>query len=209
MSMLNLDAFRSAPRVDEPFPYLILPNFVSGDAFEAVQRDYPRIIQGGSFPLASVRGGPAFEAMCEELRGEALRAAFAEKFGIDLTGRPTTLTVRGRCRQKDGRVHTDSRSKLITVLVYMNGAWEAPGGRLRLLRSEDLNDVIVEAPPEQGTLVAFRNDLNAWHGHLPFDGPRRVLQLNWVKDEAALRNSQRRHGWSAWLKRLTGGRSAA
>ncbi len=110
--------------------------------------------------------------------------------------------MRGRCRAKDGQVHTDSRSKLITVLVYLNDTWDADGGRLRLLRSNDINDVIEEAPPELGTLIAFVNRENAWHGHLPFEGERRVLQLNWVVDAAAVRKSERRHGWSAWLKRF-------
>ncbi|QDU87789.1 hypothetical protein Pla175_11560 [Pirellulimonas nuda] len=209
MSLLNLDAFRAAPLTTEPFPYMILPGFVRSDAVDALHRDYPRLALGGSFPLASVSGGPMFDQMAQELRGERVRAAFAEKFGVDLADRPTTLTVRGRCRKKDGKVHTDSRSKLITVLVYMNGPWEAPGGRLRLLKSNNINDVICEAPPEQGTLVAFRNDTNAWHGHLPFEGERRALQLNWVKDEAAVLKSERRHGWSAWLKRFRSARQAA
>ena len=70
-----------------------------------------------------------------------MRDAFAEKFGVDLTDRPTMITVRGRCQGKDGRIHTDSVTKILTVLIYMNAAWEAPGGRLRVLRSPtDLED---------------------------------------------------------------------
>ncbi|MFN8453038.1 MAG: 2OG-Fe(II) oxygenase, partial [Anaerolineae bacterium] len=74
---------------------------------------------------------------------------------------------------------------------------------LRLLRSpDDIEDVIAEIPPESGTLVAFRCRENAWHGHKPFDGIRRSVQLNWVVDEAAAKRSERRHGWSSLLKRL-------
>jgi hypothetical protein len=41
--------------------------------------------------------------------------AFELKFSIDLTGRPTMITVRGRCsKEKDGKIHTDSKTKIIT-----------------------------------------------------------------------------------------------
>ena len=36
------------------------------------------------------------------------QAYFEKKFGVDLTGRPTMITVRGRCRAEDGGIHTDS-----------------------------------------------------------------------------------------------------
>jgi hypothetical protein len=132
-----------------------------------------------------------------------MRDAFAAKFGIDLSDRPTMVTVRGRARAKDGKIHADSRTKLITVLIYMNAAWEAPGGRLRLLRSADsLDDPVAEVPPIEGTLVAFKVTENSWHGHAAAEGPRRVIQLNWVTDAGVVRKEQTRHRFSARLKRL-------
>jgi SM-20-related protein len=56
--------------------------------------------------------------------------------------------------------------------------------------------------PQFGTVVAFKNGPTAWHGHAPFEGVRRALQLNYVVDEAAVRRSERRHGLSALVKRL-------
>lgn len=205
---LNLDALMTATLVTEPYEYVIVPKFVKQTALTAIAPEYPKIEQGGSFPLHSLSYGPTFERFCGELQGQALRTLFEEKFAMDLTDRPTTLTVRGRCRMKDGKVHTDSRSKLVTVLVYLNDTWDAGGGRLRLLRSNDIDDVIEEAPPELGTMIAFINRENAWHGHLPFDGERRVLQLNWVVSDAAAKRSERRHGWSAWIKGLVSKRAA-
>jgi hypothetical protein len=112
--------------------------------------------------------------------------------------------VRGVSRETDGKIHTDSRTKLVTALIYMNDAWESPKGRLRLVGSEhDLNDVIAEVPPERGTLLLFRNDTNAWHGFESFAGPRRVVQLNWVTDMSVVRREQARHRLSAFIKRLT------
>jgi hypothetical protein len=100
------------------------------------------------------------------MRSEEFRKAFEEKFNIDLTNRPDMITVRGCCSEKDGKIHTDSETKIITILVYMNSAWESSGGRLRLLRSgTNLDDVILEVPPTEGTLLAFRRSTNSWHGH--------------------------------------------
>ena len=84
-------------------------------------------------------------------------------------------------RDADGKIHSDSRTKLITALIYMNDSWESPTGRLRLLSSPDsLEDVVAEVPPERGTMLIFKNVPHAWHGFESFSGPRRVIQLNWV-----------------------------
>jgi anaerobic selenocysteine-containing dehydrogenase len=137
-----------------------------------------------------------------EIGGAEMTAIMAEKFNTDLTGKPTTITVRGQCRATDGQIHTDSKTKLITVLIYMNGKWEKPGGRLKLLRSPDnLQDAFAEVPPDQGTLLAFRNEPNAWHGHESFEGPRRAIQLNWVRDQGVVWREQIRHRISAFFKK--------
>ena len=203
MSMLDLEAFAATNLTTEPFPYLIVPGFLKEAARATVGQDYPVIAKPGSFPISEVEGGPAFHQLMEEMQGPAMRSAFEAKFGIDLGGRPTMVTVRGQARAKDGRIHTDSKTKIIPVLLYMNGAWEAPGGRLRLLRSADnLDDMITEVPPQAGTLLAFKVTKNSWHGHMPASGPRRVIQLNWVESEAVVRRERMRHGLSARVKKL-------
>jgi SM-20-related protein len=115
------------------------------------------------------------------------------------------ITVRGRCSEKDGKIHTDSKTKIITVLLYMNSSWENAGGRLRLLRSEnDLEDMLFEVPPVEGTLLAFKRSDNSWHGHKPFTGERRVIQFNWVTSEEVVRREQGRHRFSATIKNFFG-----
>jgi hypothetical protein len=203
MHSLDLDAFRATRLIREPFDYLIVPGFIRPEARAAINADYPRIEEPGSFPAGGLTFGPAFHSLLHALTGPELRGAFEEKFRIDLTGRPATVTVRGRCGTRDGHIHTDAASKLLTVLIYMNPRWEEPGGRLRLLRSsDDLDDVLVEVPPTEGTLVAFRRSDNSFHGHKPFVGPRRVVQLNWVTDRLTARREVLRHHVSAWMKKL-------
>jgi SM-20-related protein len=205
LSMLDLERFRRTPLTREPFEFLIVPEFVKAEARPAIDKDYPEVNRPGSFPLREVTYGPGFAKLIDEMRSEDFRKAFEEKFNIDLTHRPDMITVRGRCSEKDGKIHTDSETKIITILIYMNAAWESSGGQLRLLRSgNNLEDVILEVPPTEGTLLAFHRSSNSWHGHKPFSGPRRVIQFNWVTSEAVVRREQNRHRLSAWTKRIRG-----
>lgn len=205
LSMLDLERFQNTPLTREPFEFLIVPEFVKAEARTAIDRHYPEVNRPGSFPLREVTYGPGFAKLIDEMRSEDFRKAFEEKFNINLTNRPDMITVRGRCSEKDGKIHTDSDTKIITILIYMNSAWESSGGQLRLLRSgNNLDDVILEVPPTEGTLLAFRRSSNSWHGHKPFSGPRRVIQFNWVTSEAVVRREQNRHRLSAWTKRIRG-----
>lgn len=203
MSALDFERLKHEPLATEPFCFVIVPGFVKAEALAAIHRDYPPMSRPGSFPVSTLRFGPAFAALVEELQGPAMQRAIEEKFGIDLAGRPTMVTVRGRCRPRDGAIHTDSVTKLITVLIYMNGGWEAPGGRLRMLRSgADLEDFVAEVPPVEGTLLAFRRSDKSFHGHKPFEGERRSIQLNWVVNDDVVRKELARHRLSALVKTI-------
>jgi len=202
-SPIDLEAFARAPLVETPFPFVIVPKFLRPETLKRVIADFPEIPKGGSFPPAGLAIGPACRDLVEALQGPEMRDAVSRKFGIDLTGRPTMVTFRGEVRPRDGKIHADSRTKLISVLVYLNETWEAPGGRLRLLRSRDrIEDVAAEVAPVSGNLVAFRVGPDSWHGHTSASGVRRSIQLNWVTDEGVLRRELARHGFSARLKRL-------
>ncbi len=208
IAILDLAKLAATPVTRDPFDHLIVPGFVADPALPALGTDFPPIGKGGSFPPEALRYGPAFGALIEELESDAVRRAIAAKFGIDLEGRPVMITVRGHTRAKDGRIHTDSKSKLVTVLIYFNDVWDAEGGRLRLLRAPgNLDDYVAEVPPDRGTLLAFRCTENAWHGHKPFIGPRRTIQVNWVTSETVKQREIARHSFSARIKSLFGARA--
>jgi hypothetical protein len=203
LSMLQLDALRQAPLHDDPFPYVVIESFLRPEYADAVNRDFPTISSRGSFPLQEVRSGLSFNRLTDELKSPELKRAIAEKFAIDLTGRATMVTVRGKASARDGRIHTDSRSKFLTMLLYLNPAWETQEGWLRLLRSsKSLDDYVTEIPPTFGTCLLFKVTDNCWHGHKPFVGTRRVLQLNYVRDHATLNRHILRHTVTAKLKTL-------
>jgi SM-20-related protein len=201
--VLDLDRLGAAPLHRDPFDFIVVEQFLRAGALPSLLAGFPDIRRHGSFPVESLDGGPGFACLVAALTGPALRNAIEKKFGIDLSERPTLLTVRGKSDGKDGRIHTDSKTKIITLLLYMNPVWDRPEGRLRLLRGPgDLDDWAEEVAPLAGTMVAFRRSERSFHGHHPHVGDRRSLQLNWVMDEAVVRRELSRHRWSARLKAL-------
>lgn len=203
-ALLDIGALVATTAMRDPFEYLIVPGFVRAEAVAAASRDFPHIARCGSFPLKSLRYGAAFGALVEALTSAPVAELLSEKLGVDVEGRPTMVTVRGRTGPRDGFIHTDSATKIVTMLVYLNEPWEAEGGRLRLLRSAgDLDDYAAEVPPERGTMLAFRRSDRSFHGHAPFTGERRSLQINWMTDRAVMRREELRHRFSARLKQLS------
>lgn len=203
MTLLDLDRLRAAPLCRDPFDFVVVENFVDRAELNPIVADFPNVPSHGSFPVQSLACGPIFSRLVAALTGPALRSAVEEKFGLDLDRRPTMVTVRGRSDGKDGRIHTDSESKIITLLLYLNRAWERPEGRLRLLRGpDDIDDYAREVVPLAGTMLAFRRSARSFHGHRPHVGERRMVQLNWVTDPAVVRRELNRHRWSARWKAL-------
>lgn len=203
MSLLDYDKLRGVPLKREPYEYFVVPNLIRAEEFDNVIADFPPIASAGSIPPSALPIKGHFKSLLEELEGPEFKKAIEEKFDIDLTGRPTMITVRGNCARNNGKIHTDTESKIITVLLYMNQEWDKDGGRLRILRSpSDLNDAADEVSPNGGTMLVFKRSDKSWHGHEPFEGPRRAIQLNWVRDEDVVTHEQRRHRFTMFLKRL-------
>jgi SM-20-related protein len=201
VDLLDFDGLYAARLEHDPFDFVVVEKFVRGEALPAILGDFPKVPGAGSFPIECLDYGGAFAGLVAALTGPALTQAVARKFAVDLDGRPTMLTVRGFGDRKDGRIHTDSATKIITLLLYLNAVWEPREGRLRLLRGpDDIEDCACEVAPLAGTMLAFRRTAHSFHGHRPFIGERRSLQLNWVSDAGVVRRELGRHRWSARLK---------
>lgn len=201
--LLNLSAIQSSILQESPFPYTIVSNCLNLEAAPQIQRDYPEILDAGSFPLASVSYGPMFEQLINELKSDAFRKVIAEKLSMDLSNRPLIITVRGKADLNDGRIHTDTKAKMVTVLLYMNDEWDSQEGRLRLLNdNKSLDNYFAEIPPQYGTMLIFKVTRNGWHGHKTFIGTRKVIQLNFVTHEGAMNKHGMRHRISAAFKKV-------
>jgi SM-20-related protein len=203
MSYLDYDALERAPLARQPYDHLIVENFIQPARFAEISADFPKVPGPGSHPPSELDIHGHFAGAMAEMNQARFKEAIERKFAVDLTGRPTMYTVRGFTRAKDGDIHTDTKTKIITVLLYMNEGWEPPGGRLRILRSRDnLEDYAAEAPPNGGTLLVFRRSDTSWHGHKPFEGPRRTIQMNWVTDQSVVDREQSRHRLSTRVKKV-------
>lgn len=201
--MLNLQPISQVKVADEPFKFFAADGTLSEDDLSAIQDDFPNIDKPGLYPLETLSYGPAFGKLIEDVRSPALAKVIGDKFGVDLTGLPLMITVRGQAQAKDGRIHTDTREKVVTCLLYLNDKWDKGGGRLRMLRKgNDLEDYAAEIPPNGGVFAAFKVGDKSWHGHKPFVGQRRYLMFNWVSSDAALSRQLGRHKLSARVKKL-------
>ena len=204
-SVINWPSLAKAKVNNTPFAHLVTSNFVLDEYLPQMEHDYPKVTSPGSFPLSSLDFGDGFTALVEEMCGRHFAQVMGEKFGMTLVEREVMLTVRGQCRPTDGKIHADSSGKLLTVLLYLSDTPEEnDGGRLRLLnRPDNIEDYFIEILPQKGQLLAFACTPNAWHGHKPFAGERRVVQLNWVRDKHYLGREYRRHRLSALFKGIS------
>jgi SM-20-related protein len=207
--MIELDYAKltTTPVATDPFPHVVVPEFVSPGSLDAVLGDLPPLGKRGSFPVDAVKLGRNAAALMEAMEGPVLRASIERLFGLDLHDAPTMVTLRGWTSDRDGRIHCDSLAKRVTVLLYLNretDAWSRQEGCLRLLRGpKDLEDFAVEVPPVNGTLLVFPNGPTTWHGHRQFVGQRYSVQLNYMTTDDKARSELRRHRISAFVKRLT------
>jgi len=181
MSLINLDALRQAELQRDPFDFLVAPGFLGPEALAKVNADYPAIDTAANHALENLEYGAVFGALMDELQDAPFAELLGERFDMELSSLPTTITVRKFCERTDGNIHTDHKSKVITVLVYFNESWEHEDGQLRMLRSKnDIEDYTAQVKPLGGTLLAFRRTDHSWHGHTRFVGERRMVQLNYL-----------------------------
>ncbi|MGS2717390.1 2OG-Fe(II) oxygenase [Eionea flava] len=201
-SIINYKAIKAAKVAQIPYPFFSVNDALCLSSCRALLNDFPSSNHGGSLPLESVEIKGAMACLIEEIKGDQFRQLMAEKFSVDLSDKPIVITARGYSRQKDGQVHTDSKTKLITILLYFNDGWESESGRLRMLNSNNINDYAAEFSSAIGQMVAFKVTDNCWHGYNSFDGQRQSLQINYLVEEKYTKHHVYRHKVSAWFKNM-------
>ncbi|MEM9102432.1 MAG: 2OG-Fe(II) oxygenase [Pseudomonadota bacterium] len=200
-NLLNLTAIKDAVVVDTPYPYFIVERSIKNECVSQVIHDFPPISEGGSFNLQDVEVAGSFKQLIHSLDTPEFRELVGEKFHVDVTELPMMVTLRGISRKKDGRIHTDSKTKILTILIYLNEAWVHETGLLRVLNNgDDLNDYVQQVVPGPGTMIGFKVTDNCWHGYESFDGVRRSIQINFLTSEGASNKHRFFHGLSAKLK---------
>ena len=201
--MLNFELIKKAEINSEFYPFFTVRDvFLNEEDHKKIATDFPNINKGGSFPSNSVSYGDSIQSLIDCLEGDQMRSILENKFQVDLKNKPVVSTFRGYSRIKDGKIHSDSKTKIITVLLYLNENWDASSGLLRLLKEKDnIDSYITEIPASMGSMVAFKVTNNCWHGFIPFEGKRCSIQLNYLYKEA-LSQHKIRHKLSSLFKKL-------
>ena len=201
--MIDFGAIAGAEVAHDRFQFFVAENVLSAEDLTAVRADFPDIQKPGIFPLSELTYGPAFERLIDDIQSPEFEDVMAQKYNVDLSDKPQMITVRGRVQKKDGRIHTDSKTKFVTCLLYLNEIWDEEAARLRMLRrSNDLTDYLAEVKPNGGTFASFLRSDASWHGHEPFVGERRYVMINWMTSHLAQEREIARHRVSAKIKRL-------
>ncbi|GAB3373234.1 hypothetical protein GCM10027431_24540 [Lysobacter rhizosphaerae] len=198
-----------AAALPAPFPLLTAAGMLDPASADRLRADFPRYRGAGFFPYEARDCGPAINALVAELTAPAFADVIGERLGVErLSQYPPLVTLCRSLNLRHGNIHTDSQSKIVTALVYLNAEWpHGAAGSLRFLANQaDIEDQVApQVLPVYGNVVAFRRADNSFHGHLPFEGDRFTIQIAWLADVAALARKTRRGRTSRVIKKLLGG----
>ena len=205
-ALLDVDAIRdSASDAPAPFRFMVLHDVLPRQAQVELDRDFPAYTSAGFFPYDPAECGASVRRVVEQMTSRDFGDAIGAQLGIEgLGSKPTLTTLCRLLNRRHGTIHTDSRSKIVTALLYLNADWpDTSDGCLRFLSDIDAL-VAPEIRPVYGTLVAFRRADNSFHGHLPFEGERRVIQVAWLTSEKEAQRKSKRGRFSRLIKKLFG-----
>ncbi len=192
----------------DPFCFLVATRQLPNECLQALNEDFPRYAGAGFFPYDEKDCGPSINRLVAELTDPIVASTIGTKLSIDNLGQyPTLVTLCRALNKRHGTIHTDSRSKVATALLYLNESWpKTSDGCLRFLSNEkDINALVTpEIAPLYGNFVVFKRADNSFHGHLPFEGERRVIQVAWLTSEDEKTRKTKRGRMSRFFKWVFG-----
>lgn len=193
---------------DEPFRFILAHDQLPQEAAQSLRQDFPRYAGAGFFPYEAKDCGPSVIRLIDDLTDPAVANAVGARLGIDDLGRyPTLVTLCRALNKRHGTIHTDSKSKVATALLYLNESWpDTSDGCFRFLNRLDAIDDLAapEVKPLYGNFVVFKRADNSFHGHLPYEGERRVIQVAWLTSEEEKLRKTQRGKLSRFFKKLFG-----
>jgi len=192
----------------QPFPFMVAHGQLPDEMRSDLDRDFPNYSSAGFFPYDPQDCGPSVNALIRDMTGPAFASAIGKKLGIDNLGQyPTLVTICRLLNKRHGTIHTDSRSKIATALIYLNPQWpDTSDGCLRFLhRIDDIDSTVApELIPLYGEFAVFKRADNSFHGHLPYEGERRVIQVAWLTSEKEKLRKTKRGKFSRMFKKIFG-----
>jgi hypothetical protein len=203
---LDTSAIAAAELRTDPYEYAFVDHSIPLAFKDEVLADAPKIPQKGTYGIPTLKYGPKFSAVIEDLLSPRFRRLVEQKFHIDLSRYYPTVVMMGKTsgNYNEGYAHPDSKHKILTVILGFSREWPYERGRLRVLRSDSREDVAFEFPPEFGKMLMSKVSDRSYHGFLPQKGERMSLQFCWVDSKAYAIATYLRHGLSSFAKSIPG-----
>ena len=186
---LNTNLLRKKYIENNPFPHIVLDNFIDTNILDKVEQEFPnlelinnRITFNDQKQIKfSSKGSSDFSPNAKELIFY-LNSDLFLKYLQDLTGIKETLisdpyfTGAGYHEIKKGgllKVHADfnkhgmiNLDRRLNLLIYLNKSWDPSwGGNLELYDKNDLNNPVVSIEPFFNRCVIFSTTSETYHGH--------------------------------------------
>jgi SM-20-related protein len=203
--MIDFDALASTPLQRAPYEWALTESALDGDrAAELIdlfpthdfwqiaghdgEKSYaydarPLVICGSDrapnlSPLPAV-----WQEVVEDLLSPRYREALGAAIGRSLDGALMEANVWRWPHAAHLGPHLDMKQKIVTHIFYLNAGWNLWwGGCLRILNSQDEDDLVTEIPPRLGNAsIVVRSD-RSWHAVSPVGAtavPRRSLIVTW------------------------------
>lgn len=164
---------------DHPFRYVVHgPTILDPKILESLCENFPVTSKVGHNEVTDVTLGKKWKTFIEEIHSAAYREAIEKVTGSSLSSYRVGIGLRHLSKLSHGSPHADVPRKKVTHLIYFNNEWPHETGRLRLLRSKNLNDVHDIITPLKGNGLIFVVSKNSFHGFEPFEGVRNAIQIN-------------------------------
>jgi hypothetical protein len=184
--MLKIDAIHRGHMFDTPFRWGLIHDALPADAALQLARDFPRTgfqyrkHKLGRFcrrPMYVLPGNElrdvgdlsaGFRELAVGLNSPEYRKALSELISIDLSNAAIEASFWRYDHAISFVPHLDLRGKIVTQVFYLNEEWPHRwGGSLRILHSNDMEDMAFEISPRSNVSTIILRSESSWHGLTP------------------------------------------
>ena len=217
----DLDALRAKYQSAEPYPHIVLDNFLEPAAARAAMEEFPPLdpAEWNNYLHTNERKfshtdpdtwGPTLREILEQLNSPRFVEFISGLIGVDdlladpsLEGGGLHQSTRGGFLNihADFTVHPRNRKwqRRANILLYLNDEWKPEyGGELELW-SADMKRCVERVSPVANRVLIFSTDVNSFHGHpeplrCPEGVARRSMALYYfsIEDDPDVRSTEYR-----------------
>ncbi len=181
-TVFDYNQLKSLKLKDHPFRYVTHgPNLLNSSMLQVLCEKFPVTEKIGHNDVSEVELCAEWKAFVDEIYSPSYKEAIETITGLNLTPYDVGIGIRHFSKRSHGAPHADVPRKKVTHLIYFNHEWPEETGRLRLLRSKNLDDVHEVIEPLKGNGLIFMVSKNSFHGFEPYEGIRNAIQINFER----------------------------